>query len=188
MVDRPSTKPGVMSKNASMLLRLPIVAFAALLLAQGVATAAPPPMPPQPGQSQQPPVTQPTMLPSFSPTATPASTAAPTPAYAPTPPSGGAVMPRAREWMQRVQTGNIDRSQLSAAASAALTAQMVWRMKASYAKLGDPIAFTFVNEQNLGNGNTAYNYRVRFTHATLIEKFVLDGSGKISGLSFAPAS
>lgn len=106
----------------------------------------------------------------------------------PAPPSGSAVLPRAKEWMLRVETGRIDRSQLTAATNAALTASMAQRLKAAYGRLGTPIGFTFVSEQDLGNGNTAYTYRVRFERATLIEKFVLDGSGKISGLSFTPAS
>lgn len=116
--------------------------------------------------------------------------ASPMPTTAPssTPPSGAVVLPRAKEWMHRAQTGDIDRSQLSSAANKALTPQMAEKMKANYGRLGAPLAFTFLNEQALGSGNTAYNYRVRFKGVTLIEKFVLDGSGKISGLSFTPAS
>jgi hypothetical protein len=167
-------------------LRFLFPVLGAVLLGQGTAAASAPPMP----QPQMPQPQRPMMQPTMFPIATPMPTAMPTmsPAPAPPPPSGSAVLPRAKEWMLRVQTGEIDRSQLSSATNAALTASMARKLETDYGRLGRPVGFTFVNEQNLGNGNTAYNYRVRFKHATLMEKFVLDSAGKISGLSFTPVS
>jgi hypothetical protein len=105
-----------------------------------------------------------------------------------TPLSGQAILPRAKQWMQRVQTGQIDRSQLEPATSSQLTPALVQSMKKSYGPLGAAVAVTFVNEQSLAGGNTAYNYRVRFRRFTLLEKLIVDSSGKISGLSFTPSS
>jgi hypothetical protein len=148
--------------------------------------AAPPPMPgqPMPGQpgSQPTPVMQMTAMPSASPSPTS------TPMAAVAPPSGQAVLPRAEQWMLRVQSGQIDRSQLEPATSSQLTPALVNSMKNSYGRLGAPLSVTFLNEQSMTGGNTAYNYRVRFKHATLMEKFILDPNGKISGLSFTPSS
>lgn len=90
--------------------------------------------------------------------------------------------------MRRVQTGQIDRSQLEPKTSALLTPSLVNSMKSSYGRLGAALSVTFVNEQSLAGGNTAYDYRVRFRNGALVEKLILDSSGKISGLSFTPAT
>jgi hypothetical protein len=139
------------------------------------------PMPGQPG-SLPTPVMQMTIPPSGTPSPSPTPTASATPL------SGQAVLPRAEEWMRRVQTGQIDRSQLEPATSTQLTPALVTSMKNSYGRLGAPLSVAFLNEQSMTGGNIAYNYRVRFKHATLMEKFILDSNGKISGLSFTPTS
>lgn len=90
--------------------------------------------------------------------------------------------------MRRVQSGQIDRSQLEPATNSQLTPALVDSMKNSYGRLGAPLSVSFVNEQSMAGGNTAYSYRVRFAHATLIEKFIVASNGKISGLSFTPST
>lgn len=123
-----------------------------------------------------------------------AQAASPSPAPAPSPSLSAspgsvdaAILLRAKEWLHRLQTGDIDRSQLDAKVNAALTADVVKQTSAQFSPLGDPVTFTFLGKQPVGTGMTAYVYRVVFKSATLNEVFVLDKDGKISGIQFPPA-
>ena len=95
------------------------------------------------------------------------------------------VTARAKEWVRRVQTGSIDRSQLSATMSKALTPDLVAGAKAQFAALGAPKAFTFLGKTSQG-ASTVYVYRVDFRSDSLNLILSVDGAGKIDGLLFRP--
>lgn len=117
-------------------------------------------------------------------------TAVAAPAPAPTPmstPSDAAVMARAKEWLARMQAGNLDRSQFDAAMNAAVTPSVVRQVIAQIGRLGQPSAFVLVGIQDVDGGYTAYVYRLTFPSGVWNEVFVLDGTGKISGIRFMPA-
>ena len=80
-----------------------------------------------------------------------------------------------------MQTGDIDRSQLSAAFGKHLTAQMVVGMKQGLAALGDPTSFVYRGKSK-ASGATAYQYSVGFKGAHLDFTIAVDGDGKISAL------
>lgn len=116
-----------------------------------------------------------------------ANAAAQVPSGSPAPfPTG--VTARAKEWLNRLQTGSIDRSQLTSAVSDELNDQLVKATQDKLAPLGTPVAFTPADVHHV-NGQTAYVYKVDFKNDTTIYFiFVLDdGSGKISGLRFSNA-
>lgn len=92
---------------------------------------------------------------------------------------------RAKEWVHRVQTGKIARSQLSAAMSRALTPELVTGAKAQIAALGAPRAFTFLGK-TLQDGSTVYVYRVDFAGDSLNLIMSINAAGKIDGLLFRP--
>lgn len=115
----------------------------------------------------------------------PASIASPS--VTPKPPRTGAtVLPLAREWLRRVQMGDIDRTQLDATMNTAMTSHMVAAMRSAYRRAGSPVSFTFVGSYELPGANVAYDYRVRFARRKLFERIVFDRNGLISGLRFRP--
>lgn len=91
----------------------------------------------------------------------------------------------AKNWLHRLQTASIDRTQLDAAMNAALTDDVASQFAARYGPLGDPTAFTFV-ETKAAEDYTAYSYRVTFKSATLSWVFAQDTAGKIGGLRLSP--
>jgi hypothetical protein len=99
------------------------------------------------------------------------------------------VAARAKEWLHRLQTGDIDRSQLTDTMNTALTPDVVKEIVAKYGPLGDPQSFTFLGQQPAPQDATmtVYVYRVAFKSTTLNEVFVLDKEGKIAGVQFPPA-
>jgi hypothetical protein len=115
----------------------------------------------------------------FAPQANPPAQAAPAADQAST-------LALAKEWFHRVQTGDIDHSQLNDAANMSLDADSVKEMSAQVAPLGAPV--TFVQQQvGSNNGNTAYTYAVSFKDGTKIAFILLiDGNGKIAGLTVQP--
>lgn len=122
-----------------------------------------------------------------------AAQASPTPAPSPVASpanadTGTEVAARAKEWLHRLQTGDIDRTQLDAAMNSALTPDVVKQAAAKFGPLGDPQSFAFVGSQPVGgDGAVAYVYRVVFTSVTLDEVFVVNKDGKIGGIHFPPA-
>jgi hypothetical protein len=92
----------------------------------------------------------------------------------------------AKDWFRRVQTGDIDHSQLNDAANMSLDADSVKELSAQVAPLGTPVTFV---QQQVGslNGNTAYTYALSFKNGTKISFILLlDGNGKIAGISVQP--
>jgi hypothetical protein len=117
--------------------------------------------------------------PSASPVAsTPAPTASPTP--------DPKVLARAKEWFHRLQTGQIDLSQVDPGVAKLLSdPQTVKAASAEFGPLGDPV--TFEQEQTgMQNGNTYYVYLLTFGDGKKFDYlFVLDAQGKVSGLRLA---
>lgn len=91
----------------------------------------------------------------------------------------------AKDWLHRIQTANVDRSQLTDQMSAALTPSLVQQVAAQLAPLGDPTAVSFIGFQTAG-GITVYHFLLTFKSATLNEFLGIDAAGKIAGLRFTP--
>jgi len=92
---------------------------------------------------------------------------------------------RAKEWIHRVQTGKIDRSQLSVAMSKALTPELVAGAKAQFSRLGPPRLLTYLRK-TAQDSSTVYVYRVDFASDSLNMILSIDSTGKIDGLLFRP--
>lgn len=92
----------------------------------------------------------------------------------------------AKDWLHRIQTANVDRSQLTDQMSAALTPSLVQMVAAQLAPLGDPTAVSFV-ASTTAQGITIYHFVLTFEAATVNEFLGIDGAGKIAGLRFTPA-
>lgn len=71
--------------------------------------------------------------------------------------------------------------------STALTADVVKQLKDELAPLGDAQSFKILSQQSLGEGITAYVYRVAFKSSSIDEIIAFDASGKISGFRLTPA-
>jgi hypothetical protein len=93
---------------------------------------------------------------------------------------------RAKEWLERAQKGDYDRSQFTNDMSAAMTDTAASTAKSSLDALGPPLAFTLRARYEV-DGNTVYVYRVTFKDAAWNEQISFAGDGKISGLYFRPA-
>ncbi|MBV9972414.1 MAG: beta-lactamase family protein [Candidatus Eremiobacteraeota bacterium] len=95
------------------------------------------------------------------------------------------VTARAKEWIGRIQTGRIDRSQLSATMSKALTPDLVAGAKAQFGRLGPARTLTYLGKSTQG-ASTVYVYRVDFARDSLNLILSIDVAGKIDGLLFRP--
>lgn len=93
---------------------------------------------------------------------------------------------RAKDWFHRLQTGIIDRSQLTPQVDSLLTPDLIKQLVTQLGPLGDPVSFTFVGKQSI-QGMTAYVYRVTFKSGTFNEIFVLDKNDKVAGIRALPA-
>ncbi len=105
----------------------------------------------------------------------------------PAPVADPAVTARALEWLHRLQTGSIDRSQLNGAVNSLLTDTLAKSVAAQVGPLGMPTAFALFDRRSVA-GTTAYMYRATFASSSLYFVFGLDQAGKISGLRFLPAN
>ncbi len=91
----------------------------------------------------------------------------------------------AKDWLHRIQTANVDRSQLTSEMSAALTPALVQQVAAQLGPLGDPTSVSFAGSQTAA-GVTIYHFVLVFKAMTVNEFLGLDGTGKIAGLRFTP--
>ncbi len=96
-----------------------------------------------------------------------------------------AVTARVRDWLNRLETGNIDRSQLDATMNAKLTPQLVTAVKQQISILGTPQRLVYLGKTN-ANGVTVYDYRAVFSAVSFTLRFGVDRAGKIAGLRLAP--
>ncbi len=96
-----------------------------------------------------------------------------------------AVRARVREWLHRFETGDIDRSQLTAAMTKSLTPDIVDGAKAQLGPLGEPQSLLYRGVTNDG-GSTVYHYRATFTQGTFDITMAVDATGKIGGYLLTP--
>jgi hypothetical protein len=92
---------------------------------------------------------------------------------------------RAKDWLHRLQTNDIDRAQFDDTMNAAVTPQLAQQTASQLAPLGAPLAFKFLRVITAGD-LTVYIYEVTFTSRKLDEQFALDKDGKIAGIMFVP--
>ncbi len=97
-----------------------------------------------------------------------------------------AITARAKEWLHRVQTGDIDRAQLDSQMNALLTPALTKQISSKFGPWGDPVTFAYVGKQTVQGDNTAYVYHVVFKANACNEIFVLDKDGKVSGFQLPP--
>ncbi|MBD5605972.1 MAG: hypothetical protein IAI48_12925 [Candidatus Eremiobacteraeota bacterium] len=118
----------------------------------------------------------------------------PSPSSPPVAPSSAptadpAVTARAMDWFHALQTGKLDRSQLTTEANAAFTDTLVAQVAAQIGPFGTPSSFAFLGKNTVG-GVTAYVYKLGFTSPTpaLTFVFATDAANKIAGLRVIPSS
>ena len=97
-----------------------------------------------------------------------------------------AITARAKEWIRRTQTGDVDRTQLTQTMSDALTPEIVAAAKAQLAALGEPTSIVYKGKGEISPGNMTYGYRVTFASTSLMCYITFDKDAKISGLLFRP--
>lgn len=85
-----------------------------------------------------------------------------------------------------LQTGKIDRSQLTKDMNDALTPAKVETIAQQLKLLGTPSTFTQKDTSTVGAYNV-YHYNVGISGGMLIMTFALDKSGQIAGLNLRPA-
>ncbi|HXP92671.1 MAG TPA: hypothetical protein VN905_04315 [Candidatus Binatia bacterium] len=93
---------------------------------------------------------------------------------------------RAKESLERAQSGNYDRSQFTSEMNSVLTETLVANVKSALGPLGVPTAFTLRAHYD-ADGNSVYVYRATFKLASWNEQIAFAADGKISGLYFRPA-
>ncbi|MBV8343499.1 MAG: hypothetical protein JO190_00715 [Candidatus Eremiobacteraeota bacterium] len=100
---------------------------------------------------------------------------------APATDADAAVTARAKDWLHQIQTGKVDRSQLTDKMNAALTDTTLASVSAQLSPLGDPTSFT-LSGKTTEDVYTVYVFKVVWPSVTLAETFAVDRSGKIAGL------
>ena len=100
---------------------------------------------------------------------------------APTSAADATVTARAKDWLHQIQTGKIDRTQLTDKMNAAVTDSTLASVSAQLAPLGDPMSFT-LSSKTFKDPYTVYVFSVQWPSITLTETFAVDKSGKIAGL------
>jgi len=96
-----------------------------------------------------------------------------------------AITTRVRDWVNRLETGNIDRSQLGAEMNKVLTPAFLAQVKQQIAVLGAPQQLVYLGKTN-GKKGTVYSYRAVFAVATFTLHFEVDTTGKIGGIWLSP--
>lgn len=92
-----------------------------------------------------------------------------------------AVVARAKEWLQRLASRRIDRSELTPAFSAYLTDDLVERE--NFAALGPLQSIVPISSSAESNGDTLYEFIVRYPRARYHYEFEVTRDGKIDGSS-----
>jgi D-alanyl-D-alanine carboxypeptidase len=91
------------------------------------------------------------------------------------------VMTKARDWLERLASGRIDRAALTPTFSAYLTDEVVSR--ANFASLGRLQEIVPLSSSTEGNGDTLYEFLVRYPHGEYHYHFELAPNGKVDGIS-----
>jgi hypothetical protein len=124
----------------------------------------------------------------------PAPASAATPAVAAPPANTSTVPPdpkiqaMAKDWLHRLSTNNIDRSQLADNIATKLTPDVATKTASQLAVIGDPSSFTYVGSQpGSAPGLTVYEFLATYTAVKLDVYFGLDAAGKVTALGITPA-
>ncbi|HUZ50579.1 MAG TPA: hypothetical protein VMW12_12710 [Candidatus Dormibacteraeota bacterium] len=116
--------------------------------------------------------------------ASPGPSASAAPAASP----DAAVLARAQSWLGMMQSGKIDRTQLTPEMNAAMTDASVTSLAGEIAPFGAPTSFT---QSRIVHGPTytAYVYAVTFKNGTkaLMIFSLDDATGKVGGLRLTPS-
>jgi CubicO group peptidase (beta-lactamase class C family) len=96
----------------------------------------------------------------------------------PAPNENSKVRALAQQWLVRLQTGNIDRMQLTAQAAKELTPASARALAAKAHATGKPLAFVY---RGIGyySPKTIYTYKLTFRGATVLYYVILSDNGKI---------
>lgn len=94
-----------------------------------------------------------------------------------------AVVERAKEWLTRLASRRLDRAELTPSFSAYLTDDLV--AHENIAALGPLQSMVPISSTVESDGNTLYEFLVRFPHAQYHYKFEVTGAGKINQLALA---
>jgi hypothetical protein len=114
-------------------------------------------------------------------TPTPSPTATSTPQ-----PVDPAITARATEWLHRFQTGDVDRSQMTAEAIAAYTNPYLQQLNSWAKLLGDPIEPLRFTGRDVGAKITIYMYAVTYaSNKTAIWDFAMT-DGKVAYMQLLP--
>jgi hypothetical protein len=119
----------------------------------------------------------------FTETAGAAPEASPAGGPVPLPVADSAITAKAKEWFHRLQTGEIDRSQLDAQVNLQLTDALIRQETAALTALGDPTSFVYVRTYPLA-GALEYDFMLQFKAARVVELISFNSGGKIAGLGF----
>jgi D-alanyl-D-alanine carboxypeptidase len=92
-----------------------------------------------------------------------------------------AVITKARDWLERLASGRIDRTALTPSFSAYLTDELVAR--SNFASLGNLQDIVPISSTTEVNGDTLYEFLVRYPRAEYHYHFEVAPDGKIDGLS-----
>jgi CubicO group peptidase (beta-lactamase class C family) len=96
-----------------------------------------------------------------------------------------AITARAKEWLHRFETDDIDRSQLTETMSTALTPEVAAQLQHQFAPLGVPPSLSFRGKLEDGT-STIYRYLAAFPTGSFIILIGIDTNGKISGYRLLP--
>jgi D-alanyl-D-alanine carboxypeptidase len=91
------------------------------------------------------------------------------------------VITKAKEWLERLATGNIDRAELTPSFSAYLTDDLVARE--NFAALGALQVIVPVSSTTESNGDTLYEFLVRYPRAQYHYDFQVAPDGKVDGIT-----
>ena len=97
-----------------------------------------------------------------------------------------AVTARVREWIGRMQTGQIDRSQLTDDMNKTFTAAVTGDTMEQFAAFGALERLVFKENRSVQEATT-YTYLAEFASTTLTIKMAIDANTKIKSLSFDPS-
>jgi hypothetical protein len=97
------------------------------------------------------------------------------------------VTAKAREWFHRLQSGEIDRSQLDAQVNSQLTDGLIRQEADALTPLGDPSSFVYLRTYPMVQA-LEYDFLLQFKTAQLVELISFDPGGKIEGLAFEPVA
>jgi CubicO group peptidase (beta-lactamase class C family) len=92
-----------------------------------------------------------------------------------------AIVTRAKEWLQRLASRRLDRSELTPAFSAYLSDDLVERE--NFAALGTVQSIVPISSSAESNGDTLYEFIVRFPRSRYHYEFEVTRDGKIDGIS-----